>query len=278
METFGILMFARRKLEMKQWLGWLGTALLLMPILSSNVWAETALSAMDALTPAEQYRQLNLVVMVSAGMVPEFLEYLQAELPDASREATDQEAIPLLSIDDFQTPLNRIVNPGAMIADSARLIRITQQHDAAIMQRMSEVAQSHPDEVAAVDLIQLAEDAIIIRTSLAGSMGYASADAGPAIGGHLETYEDETVHLRNVMEFWKFDQELAAITDDAMQDTGGRMDAYQRMLDEGPVADGFQYHLNAIEMIYKQTRKKSKIKPPDTVNDALIEEQSKVRN
>jgi len=278
METFGILMFARRKLEMKQWLGWLGTALLLMPILSSNAWAETALSAMDALTPAEQYRQLNLVVMVSAGMAPEFLEYLQAELPDASREATDQEAIPLLSIDDFQTPLNRIVNPGAMIADAARLIRITQQHDAAIMQRMSEVAQSHPDEVAAVDLIQLAEDAIIIRTSLAGSMGYASADAGPAIGGHLETYEDETVHLRNVMEFWKFDQELAAITDDAMQDTGGRMDAYQRMLDEGPVADGFQYHLNAIEMIYKQTRKKSKIKPPDTVNDALIEEQSKVRN
>jgi len=258
-----------------------GILLLLLVLLSTplhNAWAKTALSSLDALPPAEQYRQLNLTVMVSAGMATELLEYLQAGSPDNEKTTAAPEALPLLNIDDFQTPLNRIVNPGAMLADAARLIRVAKAQDAAIMRRMSEIAATHPDEIAAVDLIQLAEDAIIIRTSLAGSMGYASADAGLAIKGHLQTYEDETLHLRNVMEFWKFDQELAAITEDAMQDTGGRMDAYQRMLEEGPALDGFQQHLNAIELIYRQTRKKSKIKPPDTVNDALIEEQSKVRN
>ena len=243
-----------------------------------NAWADTALSALDTLPPAEQYRQLNLTVMVSAGMAPELLDYLQAQSPGAGDAAVGQEVLPLLGIDDFQTPLNRIVNPGAMLADAAQLMRIAKAQDATIMKRMAEVAETHPDEIAAVDLIQLAEDAIIIRTSLAGSMGYALADAGPAVAGHVQAYENETVHLRNVMEFWKFDQELAAITEDAMQDTGGRMDAYQRMLEEGPALDGFQQHLNAIELIYRQTRKKSKVKPPDTVNDALIEEQSKVRN
>jgi len=260
-------------------------ALMLLMFCSAfaNVQADAPLSDIDALTPAEQYRQFNLAVMISAGATPELLDYMQARDPSAEG-GTPAGRLRVVDIDDFLTPLNRIVNQDETLTKAARYMRVAQAQDAAIMQRMAEVAATHEEEIAAVNLVQLAEDAIIIRTSLAGSMAYASANAGAdsaagaAIAEQLASFEHETVRLRNQMEYWKFDQELATITRDAMKDTGGRMDAYQRLLEEGPDSDGFEHHLKAIERIYKETRKRTRDKKPDTVNDKLIEEHGRVKN
>ena len=260
-------------------------ALLLLMLCSgfASVRADAPLSDIDALTPAEQYRQLNLAVMISAGATPELLDFMQARDPSADG-GIPAGRLPVVNIDDFLTPLNRIVNPDETLTKAARYMRVAQAQDAAIMHRMAEVAATHEEEIAVVNLVQLAEDAIIIRTSLAGSMGYASAnagagtDSGSAMGEQLAAFEHETVRLRNQMEYWKFDQELATITRDAMKDTGGRMDAYQRLLEEGPDSDGFEHHLKTIERIYKETRKRTRGKKPDTVNDKLIEEHGRVKN
>ncbi|MCJ7815387.1 MAG: hypothetical protein MUP31_04965, partial [Xanthomonadales bacterium] len=42
----------------------------------------------------------------------------------------------------------------------------------------------------------------------------------------------QTVYLRNMMEYNMFQQELAEITNQAILDLGGRLDAYQRMFNE----------------------------------------------
>jgi hypothetical protein len=126
-----------------------------------------------------------------------------------------------------------------------------------------------------VDLVQLAEDAIIVRTALAGSIEYLAKDGHPELTDKLKVYRNATVYLRNVMEYWKFDRELSAITANAMKNTGGKMAAYQRMLEDEPNLQGFKQHLQAVEEIYKKASE-HKVKPPDLKTKKLIEEEAKV--
>jgi hypothetical protein len=106
-------------------------------------------------------------------------------------------------------------------------------------------------------------------------MEYLAKDGDHALAGSLETYQNRTLYLRNVMEYWKFGQELGAITDNAMKDTGGRMDAYQRMLEDEPNLLGFKQHLQAVEEIYRKPLGR-KVKPPDLETKELIEAESQV--
>lgn len=240
----------------------------LAPALSSM-----SLAALDDLSAADKYRQLNLLLMVSEGIDAAFVAQL---LPPPTAQASAQpEPLPQLKVEDFQTPLNRIADQRAMITQAARLFRFTLANQANIMHAMEEIAAAEPEQIAQVDLIQLAEDAIIIRSALSGSIEYLAKQGDPAWAGYLQTYQNRTLYLRNVMEYWKFDQELVAITHDAMADTGGRMEAYQRMLEAEPNLLGFKQHLQAIEEIYKNTRPR-KIKPRELESKELIDEESQV--
>ena len=242
---------------------------------------------LDGLPEADRYRQFNLVLMVSEGVDPAFLGVLESAPFGEPPERAGAHPFPQVDIDAFQTPLNRIVDQQALIDQAAEVFRFAQENRGAITQAMEDLAESHPGQVAEVDLIRLAEDAVIIRTSLTGSFEYLlsqglwasadpAADAGSAaIPGYLETYRNRTLFLRNVMEYWEFERELAAITDEAMDDTGGRMEAYQRMLEDEPSLDSFRQHLQAVEYIYWQARGR-KGKPPELPGDELIEAESRV--
>jgi len=237
------------------------------------VWSGMSLAALDDLSAADKYRQLNLILMVSEGIDAAFVEQL---LPQPTAGADVQpEPLPQLKVEDFQTPLNRIVDQRAMITQAARLFRFTLDNKANIMHAMEEIAAAEPGQIAQVDLIQLAEDAIIIRSALSGSIEYLAKEGNPAWAGYLQTYQNRTLYLRNVMEYWKFDQELASITNDAMEDTGGRMEAYQRMLEDELNLLGFKQHLQAIEEIYKNTHPR-KVKPRELESKELIDEESQV--
>lgn len=234
-------------------------------------WSAMSLAALDDLPVADKYRQLNLILMVSEGIGESFVEQLLPRKPEETTAA--KENMPHLEIDDFQTPLNRIVDQRAMITQAAHVFRFALENRVDIQLAMAELAASDPTEVSQVNLIQLAEDAIIIRSALAGSIEYLAGQGDPAMAAHLETYQLRTIYLRNVMEYWKFDQELDAITDDAMKDTGGRMAAYQRMLEDEPNLLGFKQHLQAVERIYRNTRP-LKVNPKDLESKDLIEQES----
>jgi len=255
--------------------------LLVNTLLASGLWlvalapalGEVNLAALGDLSDADKYRQLNLIQMVSEGVDEAFLEQL---LPQSTTEEhTPPEPMPRLNIDDFQTPLNRIVDQRAMISHAAHLFRFALDNEAGITKAAAEIADSDPAQVAQVDLVQLAEDAIIVRTALAGSIEYLAIDGHPSLANKLEVYRNATIYLRNVMEYWKFDRDLNAITENAMKNTGGKMAAYQRMLEDEPNLQGFKQHLQAVEEIYKKTSGR-KVKPPDLETKKLIEEESKV--
>ncbi|MGH8034514.1 MAG: hypothetical protein ACREO9_04760, partial [Lysobacterales bacterium] len=182
---------------------------------------------------------------------------------------------PLMDVDAFQTPLNRIVDQAAMVRNAALVFRYDQQNHAAILSAIEDLVRAHATEAASIDLVALAEDAIIVRTALTGSIEYLPDSRAPPVAGYLQAYQNRTIYLRNVMEFWEFNQELAALTDEAMDEAGGRMAAYQRMLEDEPASDTFTHHLQAVEQIYWQTRN-GKGKAPKIPGDELIQEESKV--
>jgi len=234
-------------------------------------WGEINLAELGNLPAAERYRQLNLVVMVSAGIDEAFVDHL---LPRSGAKGKE-EPVPFLDIEDFQTPLNRIVDQRAMLTDAARVFRFALDHQSDIERELERISESDPEQVAEVNLIQLAEDAIIIRSALTGSIEYLARDGDSEIAAAIEPYQARTIYLRNVMEYWKFDKELVAITENALKDTGGRMAAYQRMLEEEPNLVGFKQHLQAVEAIYKNTQP-LKVKKKDLESKELIEAESKV--
>jgi len=231
------------------------------------------LTAMNDLSDADKYRQLNLILMVSEGVDEAFLEQLLP--PQAAETAAESAMPPRLEMEDFQTPLNRIVDQRAMITKAARLFRFALDNQSGIQNAIPEIAASDPEQVAQVNLIQLAEDAIIIRSALAGSIEYLAKEGDQAMAANLETYQQRTIYLRNVMEYWKFDEELVAITENAIRDTGGRMAAYQRMLEDEPNLVGFKEHLEAVEAIYRNTRS-LRVNRKDLESRDLINQESAV--
>ena len=76
---------------------------------------------------------------------------------------------------------------------------------------------------------------------------------------------NQTVYLRNMMEYNIFQQELAVITNQAILDLGGRLDAYQRMFDDDVDPDLVNRRIESAEIMNAQTGNR-------------YEEQAKMRN
>lgn len=223
---------------------------------------------------AARYRELNLVLMVAEGAGDAWIDALAPDGDDAPVPPGRAGLEPPVRVQDLQTPLNRIVDPRRTVADAARLFRFANRRRQDIRAELVRIAAAHPEAVAAADPVALAEDALIVRSGLATAIEFLGRGEPERWMDGLESYRRSTVHLRNTMEFWTFDQELAAITDQALLDTGTRIEAYQRLLEVDPRLDAFSQHLRAVEFIYRQYGKK--VKPPEDPSDELIEKTSRV--
>jgi hypothetical protein len=249
-------------------------ATVLLQLVAFNAWSEMSSGGLAELTAAEQYRQYNLVLMVAEGMDPSFLQELQssgqapAQFSGQPQGEADTNRFPQITVDDFQTPLNRIV-------DQDSLIGFVQANRKSILASIDEIAKTQPEVGAGVNLVELAEDAIIVRTALSSALEYQGGSNGSANTAYLQAYRAKTIYLRNVMEYWAFSEELDAITDDAMDATGDRMEAYQRLLEDEPAMDSFKQHLQAMENVYWLSRNK-KGKPPKLPGDELIDSEAEV--
>ena len=229
-------------------------------------------SAQDAV---DRYRELSLSLMVSEGAGREWAERLAPEAFAADLQAgADESLAPPVPVAALETPLHRIAEQREAIADAARIFRFAAEREADIEAELARIAADDPAGVAALDPATLAEDALLIRSALASSIEFLGRQGQPSWLDGLDPYRERTVYLRNMLEYWSFDQELAAITADALRDTGARMEAYQRLLEVDPRYDAFTQHLRAVEFIYRQYG--SKIKPPDDPSDELIDSASKV--
>jgi hypothetical protein len=209
------------------------------------------LDSIEELTPGEQYRQLSLLMLVSGGVDPVLLDMLQ---PIAEKNAPlVQGSGSGLKLDDFVTPLVRIVDQEVMLAHAAQMFRYAKENSDEIQRRMTAIARSHPILISMLDVNELAADAIIIRNSIADSIEYSHAIDDPRAKAQLQAFRIQTLYLRNMMEYNQFQEDLAEITNEAILDLGGRLDAYQRMFEEDVDPDLIKRRVQSAEIMNQQT-------------------------
>ncbi len=219
--------------------------------LSGPAAAAVSFEALEGLPPGDQYRQLSLLMLITGGTDPALFELLQ---PVIERQADDD---PLdLELDDFVTPLIRIVDRDTILASAARMFRFAQGNSAEIQQRLTAIARDNPILVSMVDVNEMAADAIIIRNSIADTIEYAESVDPGQVESRLEAFRAQTVYLRNMMEFNQFQDELNEITDEAIVDLGGRLDAYQRMFSENIDEDLVRRRVESAQIMNQQTGKR----------------------
>lgn len=204
--------------------------------------AEFSFEGLEQLPPGEQYRQLSLLSLVAGGADPALLAPFEAQ-PGPGAE---------LQLDDLAKPLARIVDQEMLLAGAARAFRFARENGAEIQARMTKIARAHPVLISLVDVNGIAADAIIIRNAIADSLEY-SARTDAAASKRVLGFRGQTVHLRNMMEYNQFQAELAQITEEAIVDLGGRLDAYQRMFDDEVDAELITRRIESAEIMNRQT-------------------------
>jgi hypothetical protein len=213
--------------------------------------ASFQMESIEGLTPGEQYRQLSLLMLVSGGVDPALTDMLQPLV--ANHPEILQPGRSNLALDDFSTPLVRIVDQDVLLANAAQMFRYAREHSAEIQARMTQIVQANPILISMVDVNEIAADAIIIRTAIADSIEYSDSIDAPDSEQQLQAFRGQTVYLRNMMEYNIFQQELAEITNQAILDLGGRLDAYQRMFDDDVDPDLIKRRVESAEIMNRQT-------------------------
>ncbi len=235
---------------------WLHTGLLIVGLLTA--WPSAAVAGVNLesiadLPPGEKFRQLSLLLLVSGGVEPGLLELIQTA-GNVGKEGTDSGPAGFaLQLDDFQTPLARIVDQETMLAGAMQMFVYTGDHSQEIQLELAEITRTNPILISMVDVNEIAENAIIIRNAIADAIAYSSAVQQEQAMAQLQTFRNQTVHLRNMMEFNIFEEELAKITDRAIVDLGGRLDAYQRMFDDEIDSELVQRRVDSAEIMNAQT-------------------------
>jgi hypothetical protein len=247
---------------------WFNAGLMVIALLaatSSVVLASAGPESTPELPPGEKYRRLSLLLLVSAGVEPGLLELLGAPEQSDTDTMSSGSGDFAMQLDDYLTPLARIVDQESLLASAARMFRYARENGQQIQDELTDITQQYPILVSLVDVNEIAEDAIIIRNSIADAIAYSLAgkqsqepeqlQAGEQAQPEqrLQTFRHQTIQLRNMMEYNIFQEELAQITDQAIIDLGGRLDAYQRMFDDEVDSELVQRRVNSAEIMNEQT-------------------------
>jgi len=229
---------------MKKYFGILLISLVLAAAAPTAGLASFDFDTIEGLAPGEQYRQLSLLMLVSGGINPALVTMLQPVVDTGESN---------LKLDDFVTPLVRIVDQETLLANAAQMFRFARENSAAIQARMTSIVQANPILISMVEVNEIAADAIIIRNSIADSIEYSDAIDDPDAAALLKAFRAQTIYLRNMMEYNIFQEELADITSQAILDLGGRLDAYQRMFDDDVDPDSIKRRIESAEIMNEQT-------------------------
>jgi len=212
--------------------------------------AAVGLDDLEDLPPGEQYRQLSLIVLIARGADPALMDAI------APRDSeTGGRAVTGLGPDDYKTPLFRIVDQESMLAGAAFLLRYAQESETGIHARLAAISEANPVLISMVDMSAITEDAIIIRNAIADAISYSDLANDPEVAAHLDNYRNQTIHIRNVLEYEQFDEELGRLTEEAIASVGGKLDAYQRMFDEEVGSKELDRQFDAAKYIFNRTEK-----------------------
>ncbi|MCW8871676.1 MAG: hypothetical protein OQK01_03550 [Xanthomonadales bacterium] len=224
--------------------------MLLMPI---RGLAAFDFSSLEPLTPGEQYRQLSLLSLMAGGVDPALLELLQPVVQARTERRAAGDPGMELALDDYVKPLARIIDQDILLAGAAQLFQFARENGPEIQARMTRIARANPILISMVDVNEIAADAIIIRNAIADGIEYSAVIDDPSAPAQVRALREQTVYLRNMMEFNQFQQELALLTEEAIIDLGGRLDAYQRMFNDEVDPELIKRRVESSQIMNQQT-------------------------
>ena len=163
------------------------TLLLVLPAL---VHAAISFEALEELTPGEQYRRLSLLMLITGGTDPAMLEMLQPVID--MQEAGAAPAMDL-ELDDYVTPLIRIVDQEILLGGAAQVFRFAHENSTEVQERLTRIATENPILISMVDVNELAADAIIIRNSIADTIEYTDSINAEEAAARLAAFRGQTV-------------------------------------------------------------------------------------
>ncbi len=217
--------------------------LLLILLLGAAGVSADNLSLNADLSPQEQYRRLNLVLLIGQGVNEAMMTGLKTHAGGVDQD-------PVVDPDELKSPLIRIVDQESMLAGTAYLFRLAHEHGAEVGQRLKQLEDAFPEAIGQVSIDAVREDSILVRNAVADAVLYSGLAEDPGVESALMQYRSRTLELRNLMEYEQFDRELDRITDEAIASVGGKLDAYQRMFDDEIQDDTFDRHIRAAEYKY----------------------------
>jgi hypothetical protein len=224
--------------------------ILLLCLMVSDTGASTNIEEIRGLPPGEQYRQLNLILLISGGSDPVLLDSLDPTgVNEQDKKVTD------FSPDDYKTPLIRIVDQESMLSGAAFLLRFAHDSEDEIQTSLEKINADNPVLISMVDINAITEDAIIIRNAIADAIGFSGLVDDKEVAIHLQNYRTQTIRIRNIMEYELFDEELQRLTDEAILSVGGKLDAYKRMFDEEVDSKALDRQFDAAQYIFNRTEK-----------------------
>jgi hypothetical protein len=229
--------------------------ILLACLLALPLWLQAALDfeSIEQKPAGEQYRLMSLLMLITGGTDPALLEMLE---PVMAQQQADGGSAPDIELNDYVTPLIRIVEPEMMLAGAARMFRFARENGPEIQRRLTALAREYPLLISRVDINRLAEDAIIIRDAIADTIEYTESIDDAAAESRLDAFRAQTVYLRNMLEYNQFEEELAEITNQAIIDLGGRLDAYERMFNDEVDNDLIRRRVDSAEIMNAQTNER----------------------
>ena len=236
---------------MKTWLKSGLLAIFILSCVASAAQAKFDYEAIDQLPPGERYRQLSLLLLIAGGTNADLLEVLKPLSEGGEGKAGAGDVT--LRLEDYGTPLARIVDQDTMLASATELFRFAQENGSEIQTQLTALASDNPILISMIDVNEIAGDAIIIRNAIADSIEYSVVKDDSEANAHLQAFRAQTVYLRNMMEYNIFPEELAELTDEAIIDMGGRLDAYQRLFDDEIDSELIQRRIKSAEMMNSQT-------------------------
>ena len=221
--------------------------LIAIPSIAAQNNEYRGLETVAHLPPGEQFRQLSLMLLMSAKAGPEFVALLRGKQRSNDLSENRGDSGIAVKPDDYRTPLVRIVDQESMLRGAVHLFDFAYENLERISQDLHAIKSENPVLISMVDTHAIMEDAIIIRSAIADSVFYLDYAEDEQLASFLGAYRVHTVFLRNEMEFAEFYQELERLTDEAVNSVGGKMDAYQRMFDDESDSSSIEHYIMASE-------------------------------
>jgi hypothetical protein len=206
-----------------------------------------ALGTYLQLPPGERYRQLTFLLFITDQVDPALLELLSRH-----RGVATEAPASVTDIETYQGAGFRIASSQTILDGIVDLVRFRQLTEPLILKELTDIELEYPALTRMVNQAELAEEAILVRSAVADSVEALFSEEEYGTRALLNDYREQTLRVRNDLEFMHFAHEMDLLTAQSIEETSGRLEAFHRMVDDGYDIEFLRERIEATELMNEE--------------------------